>query len=97
MEDLMNRKIVFKDGSAIQLTTEIVEIGEMATDAYRRLKDFIEAELIEADQSEEEDLSDLDEEDFEDLDEEELDFDDDDLDDDELWEEEEEDFDDGWR
>ncbi|MCB0212814.1 MAG: hypothetical protein KDJ52_25955, partial [Anaerolineae bacterium] len=82
----MSRKIVFEDGSAIEVATEIVTPGEMATDAYRRLMDFIEAELVEADQTEEEDLSDLDEEDFEDLDEEELDFDDDDMEDEDLWE-----------
>ena len=93
----MSRKITFEDGSAIEVGAEIVTAGEMTTDAYRRLMDFIEAELVEADQSDEEDLSYLDEEDFEDLDEEELDFDDDDLDDEDLWEDEDEDFDDDWR
>ena len=48
----MSRKITFEDGSAIEVGAEIVTAGEMATDAYRRLMDFIEAELVEADQSE---------------------------------------------
>ncbi|HMQ52068.1 MAG TPA: hypothetical protein PKE64_18320 [Anaerolineae bacterium] len=91
----MSRRITFEDGSAIQIASEIVSPGQMATDAYRRLMDFIEAELLAAEETDEEDLSDLDEEDFEDLDEEELEFDDEDMEDEDLWDDEEE-FDDDW-
>jgi hypothetical protein len=91
----MSRRITFEDGSAIQISGEIVSPGQMATEAYRRLMDFIEAELLAADETDEEDLSDLDEEDFEDLDEDELEFDEEDMEDEDLWDDEEE-FDDEW-
>ncbi len=100
----MGKKIYFQDGSAIEISTEILEPGEMATAAYRRIMEFLEDELldiqdaVEGDDSES--LDDLSEEDFEELDEDEdlmVDDDDDDeiaLDDDE-WDEGD-DFDDRW-
>ena len=94
----MGKKIFFQDGSSIEITTEILEPGELATSAYRRILEFIE-ELIEVDDEEEldileEDLDDLDDDDLLPLD----DDDDDDLILDDDWEEEDDDdaFDDKW-
>lgn len=100
----MGKKIYFQDGSAIEISTEILEPGEMATAAYKKILEFIEDELVEPEILDDDDLDDLVEPDLDDLD----DFEDDDLeleldddDDDELeldddeWAEEDED-DDRW-
>jgi hypothetical protein len=103
----MSKKIVFEDGSAIKISTEILIPGEMATNAYRSLMEFIETELIEEegaagsdldeiddlDSEELNDLGDTDLSDFEDEDFEELDTDEDfeDFEDEDF-----EDFEDDW-
>lgn len=100
----MSKKIVFEDGSAIKISTEILTPGEMAANAYRSLMEFIETELIEEEGavgSEMNDIDDLDAEDINELDETDLsDFDDEDfedLDTDEDFEDEDfEDFEDDW-
>ncbi len=90
----MGTKIFFQDGSAIEISSEILEPGEMATTAYRKLLEFIEEEIKDmqefADDDELigddlDDLEDDDLEDFEDLEDDDLAFDD--LDEDE-WEDE---------
>ncbi len=97
----MGKKIFFQDGSAIEISTEILKPGEMATVAYRRLIEYIEEELEIEDFNVEEEEDELTDEDFEDLDDDDLEeLDDDDLeeldfDDAEEWEDEE-DVDDKW-
>ena len=56
----MSKKIVFEDGSAIKISTEILTPGEMATNAYRHLMEFIETELVEEEGADTEDLDDID-------------------------------------
>jgi len=51
----MGKKIFFQDGSSIEITTEILEPGELATSAYRRILEFIE-ELVEVDDEEDSDI-----------------------------------------
>lgn len=94
----MGTKIFFQDGSAIEISSEILEPGEMATTAYRKLLEFIEEEIKDMQESVDEDelmvddLEDLEDDDLEDL--EDLDEDDDlafdDLDEDE-WEDDDDD------
>jgi len=94
----MGTKIFFQDGSAIEISTEILEPGEMATTAYRKLLEFIEEEIKDmediADEGEliGDDLEDLEEDDLEDL--EDLEDEDEDLAFDDLDEDEWEDDDD---
>ena len=97
----MGTKIFFQDGSAIEISTEILEPGEMASAAYRKLLDFIEEEIKEmedfidenADELIDDDFDDLNDDDLEDIDDfedDDIGFDDDELEDDEDDEEEEE-------
>lgn len=80
----MGKKIYFQDGSAIEISTEILEPGEMATSAYKKILEFIEDELAEPEELSE-DLDDLVEPDLDELDDDlELDLDDDEEDDDDL-------------
>lgn len=103
----MGTKIFFQDGSAIEISTEILEPGEMATTAYRKLLEFLEEEIKEMEEFSDENPDELVVDDFDELEDDDLedfdddigldDFDDDD-DDDELEDEwDEEDDDDSWR
>ena len=94
----MGTKIFFQDGSAIEISTEILEPGEMASTAYRKLLEFIEEEIKDMEDITDEgeligdDLEDLEDDDLEDL--EDLEDDDEDLAFDDLDEDEWEDDDD---
>ena len=80
----MGKKIYFQDGSAIEISTEILEPGEMATNAYKKILEFIEDELAEPEELSE-DVDDLVEPDLDELDDDlELDLDDEDEEDDDL-------------
>ena len=95
----MGKKIYFQDGSAIEISTEILEPGEMATAAYKKILEFIEDDLVEPEILGDDDLDELIEPDLDDLDDDlelELDDDDDDLElDDDEWDEDDDD-DDRW-
>jgi hypothetical protein len=83
-EQLMDKIIRFEDGSSLEISAGILDPGNMATNAYRKLLKFLDYQLIDLDEFEDddEDLDELDEEDLDDLDEEDLDdLDDEDLDD----------------
>ena len=73
----MGKKIFFQDGSAIEISTEILEPGEMATAAYRKVLEFIADELVEVIDPSDENLSDLSKQDIEALDDSVLELDDD--------------------
>ena len=81
----MGKKIFFQDGSAIEISTEILEPGEMATAAYRKVLEFITDELVEVIDPGDEDLSDLSEPNLEALEDSDLELDDDDLSLDDDW------------
>jgi hypothetical protein len=100
----MNKKIIFKDGSALAISVSMAEEGKMATIAYNQLLGFIEDELLNhaglslktkevLTESEDDELSldEFDEEEFEDEDM--VEWDEERIDEDELEDEEWEDED----
>jgi hypothetical protein len=80
----MDKVIHFEDGSSLEISAGILDPGNLATNAYRKLLKFLDYQLTELDEFEDDDeeLDELGEEDLDDLDEEGLEeLDDEDLDD----------------